>query len=1469
VEQAGSAHAESYQLFLVDRLTDQARIDGLEREIRRILVDVLAATSDYPAMRERCARLQENLAGRLDSAGSPQLPESPSRIREYIEFLNWLEADNFIFLGYREYEVVESGGVRFARVVPDSGLGILRDHTLSSFSRPVPVEDLPEEVRKQMAGPPVLLVAKANTESEIHRAALLDYIGVKEFDGAAQLIGERRFLGLFTSRAYSAPIEEIPILRQKLKKVLEIDRAPVGSHDYKQIVNVFNSIPLGELFLLEPDDLQRNIRDIMSVERERGVRLQIRVDPLKRGLIVMVIMPRERFNSDVRSRIQNYLAGQLQARQVEYHLAMTDEDDNQARFHFFFATTIRSDQIDQLLLEREVTALTRTWDDRLEEVFSQAEGEAGLQLADRYCRFLSDGYKAEVPIEDAVRDVRNIESLGEQPFVVDLVNPDTARDPERTTYLRLYHTRELALNEIFPILENLGLQVFEQIFYRLRLTDSSAASIDIFRVQDPKGARVDPDLDGRRLKESLLAVLTRGARNDRLNRLVLSAGLTIREIALLSAYRGYLFQVAPATSLTFITDTLLAYPECAGRLVNFFRERFSPGPEPEREARVERAREDALSSLNQVSTLPEDEILRFLIVLVEATVRTNFYLSQPHISLKIHSRQLERIPEPKPFFEIFVSSPALEGIHLRGGRIARGGIRWSDRPDDFRTEVLGLMKTQMTKNALIVPEGSKGGFVLKAPPADRTLLKEHVREQYRTFIRGLLDLTDNIVEGTTVHPKDLVVYDDFDPYLVVAADKGTATFSDLANEVSNEYGFWLGDAFASGGSHGYDHKEEGITAKGAWECVGRHFRELGLDPHRDTFAVAGIGDMSGDVFGNGMIYSDRIRLLAAFNHLHIFIDPNPDPAVSFEERLRLFANPSLTWMDYDRDRLSPGAGIFPRFAKSIPLSPEIRELIETTSEQMSSAELVRSILRLRVDLLWNGGIGTYVKARNQRHSDVGDPQNDGVRIDASELRARVVGEGGNLGLTQPARIEYALLGGRINTDAIDNSGGVDMSDHEVNIKILLNSQMSRGHLSFDARNRILSEMTSEVSRLVLSNNYRQALCLSLAQRSANRDWEGFAALQRFLTTQGLLKPAVEFLPEPEELILRNRSSQSYTRPELSVLLAYTKMALKRALLESSLPDEAALEQYLYNYFPAQIRERMRAGIQTHPLRSEIIATRITNLVVDRLGIDFLFGVIESTESEPAEAVRATVAAHEILDLPGFVEQITNLDDQLKPDDQYDSLNDLTVAVRGIVHWLLLGAEQKEDFTALIETYRAPLKQLIQGLEQLLPSKTEKRRFQTRKQRAIAAGFSEEFASELAAADYAASGMGVVDIVIATGTPLDQAARRFYALGELFSLGWLRDELRPVRSADRWDSVARGGLTADLRHVQRQLTILHLRENGEQEVSVQAFLKREKRLVERITQTIRKMKEQRKVDLAGGMVVGRLLMQLLENLERGG
>ncbi|MDZ7706223.1 MAG: NAD-glutamate dehydrogenase [Trueperaceae bacterium] len=1453
----GQATQEAFELYFVRRENDPEKQRALQQSVREVLRDVRLATGAYAEMCDKAAAVAESLEQVRDRSAQGYFRERGPELEEYAKFLRWLVDDNFVFLGYREYDIKELGGVPHLQVTPDSGVGILSKIEESGYREPVPLEEIPQGLRERVTGGKVLIVTKTNAESTVHRPARMDYVGVKKLSDSWQVRGERRFVGLFTSKALSTPIEETPILRRKLEQVLERDDAAPGSHDAKEIVSIFNSMPRTELFWSDTARLHKDIRTVMGMAHEHGVRLTLRPDPLSRGVAVMVIMPRERFNARVREKIQQLLTERLEASHVDYQLAM-GEDEAQVRFHFFFTTEMSHFDVNLPALENDVAELTRTWDDHLRERLADSYGEMdGRQLAERYLSAFDERYKADMPSLAALRDIENIEKLGTDPYLVDVVNPLE----DDATHLKIYHLRDsLVLSDVMPILENLGCRVLEQISYVARL-EGGSRGIDIFRVQNTDQQPLDVREDGARLIEALRDLLAGEAENDRLNGLVLYGNLSIRDVALLRAYQMYYAQLSAVTSRRFINDTLLRHPHIAALLYRSFRARFEPGL-TDREESFEQLKSDFLDSLNDVASLPEDRTLRELFGLVEATVRTNFFRDKRFISYKVDSAKVASMPEPRPMFDIIVASPDVEAIHLRGGKVARGGIRWSDRPDDFRTEVLGLMKTQMTKNAVIVPVGSKGGFIVKNAPAGRDALKDYVRAQYQTFMRGMLELTDNMVGGEVAPPDDLVSYDEPDPYLVVAADKGTATFSDLANETAAEYDFWLGDAFASGGSYGYDHKEEGITARGAWECVERHFRELGRDVHNEPVSVVGIGDMSGDVFGNGMVHTDTLEVIAAFNHLHIFLDPNPDPAASYQERKRLFELPRSSWEDYDTSLISEGGGVYSRYAKSITLTPQVRDALGTDAEALSGQALIQAILKAPVDLLWNGGIGTYVKSSHERHAEVGDSSNDTVRIDADDLRAKVVGEGGNLGFTQLARIEFARAGGKINTDAIDNSGGVDMSDREVNIKILLQPLVRSGEFSFVQRNRLLEEMTDDVSNLVLGDNYRQSLSLSLAERRSQDDLGLFEALQLELTEQGGLNPQVEFLPGAKAFEERHRAGEALTRPELAILLAYSKMVAYGRLLDTDLPDEPFFQHYLFDYFPQALRDRVPEAIREHSLRREITATQFTNTVTDLMGLTFIYRNVRDTGATRTEVLRAALVAFEVLEVSALTERIYALDGVVSAQTQYEALAELVLTTESVVQWMLLSGDSVGDVKAYTEVYQQPLTTLRQSLSERLPER-ELERFEERRAAFAAQGVPHDLAGEIVSLDYLPSGMGVIDVSRSAEVSLDVAAEAFYALGDRLALGWLRDNVLGLASETRWEKISQGGLVMDLRQVQRRLTSRYLSARRDEEgLELSTFLSRHGRLLERYDQDLQVIRAD-DLTLASANVLARVLLQMAE------
>ncbi len=1453
------AQAEAFELWFVDREDDPERLERLRAGVTSVLHDVYLATDDYEAMRARARDVAGYLrALRSRSAQSPHRDRA-EELEEYAAFLEWLDDDHFVFLGYRGYDLIDQGGEWALRVEPDSGLGVLRKAT-SRYHDPMPVSQISPGLRERVLVGPTLIVTKTNAEATVHRAARMDYVGVKKLGDGWQVLGEQRFVGLLTSKAYGVRAEQVPILRRKLRQVLELDGAVPGSHDYKQIVSVFNSLPRADLFWADAATVHREIRTIMGFDQERSVRVLVRPDPLERGLGVMVSLPRDRFDAHVRQRIQNHLTGVLAARHVDYQLTM-GENEALVRLHFFLSTDKRIGDVDVKALERDAGELTRTWDDHLATRLTLAYGEPeGRRLAERYARGFDARYKADTSTSAALRDVEHLERLATVGTHVDVVQPVDDRRGEDVTLVRVYHPGSgMALSDVLPMLENLGFRVLEQVPYRVD-AGGERLGLDVFKVQDASGHAIDVRAHGARLMEAVEAILRGEAEYGRLGRLVLYGGLTIREVALLRAYQMYYAQLNPVASHRFVTETLLAHPAVAKRLFERFAVRFDPQLEGDREAAEAAADEAFYDALGEVTSLAADQVLRGIADLIRASVRCDYYEGHPWIAFKVDSSQVSTMPDPRPMFEIAVAGLHVEGAHLRGGRVARGGLRWSDRPDDFRTEVLGLMKTQMTKNAVIVPVGSKGAFVLKGAPTDRDALRAFVEAQYRVFVRALLSLTDNRVADTIVHPPGLVIHDGPDPYLVVAADKGTATFSDAANAVAAEVGFWLGDAFASGGSSGYDHKKEGITARGTWAAVRRHFRELGIDVHRDTFTAVGIGDMSGDVFGNGMIYTDRVKLVAAFNHQHVFLDPDPDPAASALERRRLFELPRSTWADYDRSALSTGGGVFERGAKRIVLTDEVRALLGIEAAAVSGQDLVKAILRAPVDLLWNGGIGTYVKASSERHAEAGDTTNDDVRIDAPELRARIVAEGGNLGLTQLARIEYARAGGLIHTDAIDNSAGVDLSDHEVNLKLALRPLVATGELSLVQRDRVLREVTDEVCDLVLLDNARQALALALAARRSRVDLALFDSLIEYLTERGQLDPHVEQLPTRRQLADRERSDEGLAKPELAIVLAYVKMGLYRRLLETDLPDEPAFQPYLERYFPALVVERFEGAVRQHPLHREITATQMTNVVVDLLGITFVHRSIRDTGASPIEVVRSALIALEVLEVPAFVARLEAAAPEMAAEAELVAYEAVAHAVDGVVRWMLLNDLSGAVAPTFIAAYRGPLAKLREGLSDLLP--TPERRRMVKAAKALAkVGLPTELAADVAAFEYLPSAMGVVDVAHRTGATLVEAGKRFFAIGERLQLGWLRDHVQALPAVDRWEKIAMGGLVMDLAQAQHDLAERYVRARADEPaLGVDDFLARTPNVLKRYDAALRQIVEGDALSMASAGVVVRLLAQ---------
>ena len=1269
---------ESFLHFEVDPLRDPTAAPGVEEEVRGSLREAAMAAEDFVQMRSALLSVARGLA-----AERPKDPALRAELAEAAEFLQWLNKGNFIFLGYRAYDLEARAGRKSLTVAPRSGLGILRDTSTSTYHQPVPLESLAPEVRRRFEQMLFPLISKTNRESRVHRRARMDYIGIKKLSPDGEVAGEQRFLGFFTSQALNHMASEIPVLRRKLAAILARAQVLEGSHDYKEIVNVFNGLPKEELLTTTDEEIHRMIDLVCEVQAREGISVLCQRDNLGVGASVMVILPRDRFSSEARQRIQAAFARRFGSEPVYYRLALGDEQT--ARLHFYFQVPPGSPLPAGESLEMDVGRAVRTWEDRLREALERGLGaERGQDLARRLGAALPSTYRDTFDPAEAVRDLPIVEELSARPGVRVEIEGGPARGDEPTTLIRFYRSpAKFYLSDVMPILTNLGLRVIDELTFRIESRSVPAVYLHTIRVQDGRAGAIRPVARERwpDLASAILDLIAERYENDGLGALVVSAGLTVRQVELLRTYVHYFRQLRVPYAGTSITAALNDHPGIAARLVAHFEARFRPAPGMDpRAAAAARAEElaasqkEVLALLDEVKDLAGDRILRGLLELINATVRTSYFQKAgglTRISIKLQSKAVSVMPRPRPLFEIFVHNVEMEGIHLRSGKVARGGIRWSDRRDDFRTEVLGLMHTQLIKNAVIVPDGSKGGFVLKRAAEPREELARQVERQYRSLISGLLDLTDNLVDGRVVHPPETVIHDGPDPYLVVAADKGTATFSDLANSLAAEYRFWLADAFASGGSHGYDHKKEGITARGAWECARHHFRELGVDPDGEL-TVAGIGDMSGDVFGNGLLLSRRFKLLAAFDHRNIFLDPAPDPAASFEERRRLFELPRSSWEDYDPKVISAGGGVYRRDAKRIALTPEVRALLGVTAEALTGEDLVRELLKMPVDLLWNGGIGTYVRASGESNAEVGDSRNDAVRVTAAELRARVVSEGGNLGFTQAGRVEFALAGGKINTDFIDNSAGVDLSDHEVNIKIALAGVIRAGGLDPADRDRLLKDMTAEVSGQVLRNNLLHAQTLSLEEPASREDLADHQALAAELAGAELLDPRLERFPDALELKRRAAGKLGLTRPELALLLSFAKIAVSRALRESELVETAGFESYLRDYFPGPIRRRFASSLAAHPLRREIAVSVLINELVARVGLTFVSRLRGEMGAGVADVVRAWRVADGLLQGPELVPALADLlaGGKLPVPAAYRVMGDYRRAVEDLTRWLL-------------------------------------------------------------------------------------------------------------------------------------------------------------------------------------------------------
>jgi glutamate dehydrogenase len=1449
--------AESWTHIEITRL-DADEAARLEADLQRVLGDVRASVEDYPRMQAKAVWVADELAAAdLNYPGEQAGPESDAEVEA---LLRWLADDHFTFLGYREYDLEDGPDGMALQAVPGTGLGVLRHdkHGPTSFAA------LPPEVRARAREPKRLVLTKANSRSTVHRPAYLDYVSVKRIDSSGQVTGEYRFLGLYTHSAYTESVIRIPVLRRRLGEVLESAGLTADSHDGKDLGGVLESYPREELFQTSAAELIPIVAGVLRLRERRQTRLFLRKDIYGRYMSCLVYLPRDRYTTNVRLRAQEILRTALYGAQVDYS-AMIGESPV-ARLHI----VVRAPRgrllpdVDPGELERKIAAAARSWDDDFAEEAVVKLGEQRARALMAMCGdSIPETYKADVPASAAVSDLKLVtrlkESGGNIAFEVweseSFVGgtPVTEEAPgagRRVWRLTIYRTGSpITLTDVLPRLQHMGLEVVDEHPYEF----STAQPFWIYdfglRRRAGSEARAGASLDSvKPLFEDALGALWRGdIEDDGFNGLVLNAHLSWQQVMVLRAYAKYLRQIGVTFSQDYIEQVLASNITITRLAVRLFESRFDPDRQQGATERSEAITEEIRGELDEVASLDQDRILRAYWGLINATLRTNHFNARPqghapYLVVKLDAAKVPDLPAPRPKFELFVYSPRFEGVHLRFGDVARGGLRWSDRREDFRTEILGLAKAQEVKNSVIVPSGAKGGFVCKQlpPPGDREAYQGEVLACYRMLISAMLDVTDNLEAGQVVPPSGVVCHDGDDPYLVVAADKGTATFSDTANEIAQDRGFWLGDAFASGGSEGYDHKKMGITARGAWESVKFHFQTLRTNLDETEFTVAGIGDMSGDVFGNGMLLSRCIKLVAAFDHRHVFVDPDPDPAISFAERSRLFALPRSSWADYDRSLISAGGGVWPRSAKSVPVSPETRAAlgVADTVTALPPDQLISAILAAPVDLLWNGGIGTYVKAATQTHADAGDRSNDAVRVDASQLRARVIGEGGNLGLTQEARIEYALSGGLVNTDFIDNSAGVDTSDHEVNIKILLDGAVRDGELTPADRNDLLHQMTGEVGQLVLQHNYQQNRALAAARAQAAQMLHVHSRYIRKLERDHQIRRRLDVLPGAKEIAERRSAGTGLTAPEFSVLLAQTKIASAQEILASRLPGDPFLRGVLTEYFPVPLRQRYAGRMGSHRLHREIITTAVVNDMVDRSGITFVFRLSEETGASVPDITAAWLVAREVFDLPGFWAQVEALDGQVDTSVQILlSLEGRKLTERAS-RWLLHSRRAAFDIRQTIDFLAGGVLTVGAGLPKLLAGR-DLAGFEDRRDSFTLQGVPGELAERVAAMVAAYSAFDIVDTAASIGRSVEETAEVYFDIADRLQITRLRDRITALPRDDRWNAMARAALRDDLYNAHASLAkdVLMVTGPGSPEERLAAWTQRNDPAVRRATQTL--------------------------------
>lgn len=1461
-DQAGK---ESFIYIEVDRNTNETSLADLTATLEGILEEIRLSVADFSKMREMATECRAGLEHSAKQLTNEQLSEGTA-------FIDWLVSNHFTFIAAERFSLVERNDKKYIERDNQVSLGGFRKykHGADFYA----LDELPPEEQQLIVAPQPVSFSKSGVRSKVHRPAYFDYVIVKRFNDEGVVVGGTRFMGLYTSKVYMESPFLIPFVRKKVQTILDATPFERNGHNYKELTRILEVYPREELLLSDKAHLYTTSIEILNIQERRQTRVFLRRDSRSKFISVLVYTPRDLYNTALRRKMQDVLSEFLQPLDVEFTTFFSESI--LARTHFSLRVDPDKDiQVDSNIIERRIKHIVRSWEDDLGAALNDYFGEErGVELHQLYRHAFKASFRDTFAPRTAVVDVQHLSQLEGGKGIAMSLYKEIEEDESHFKF-KLYNAdRLLPLSDIIPVLENLGLRVIGEHPYEVKRSDDRRFYIHDFTLEYGLRAEVDIHEVKALFQDAFEAVWEEYAENDGFNRMVLGGKLSWREIAILRAYARYMKQIRFGFSEQYIADTLCRYISISSLLIKLFNVRFSVElNEDTRYRRFEKLEADFFEALDSVEQLNEDKILRRFHELMKATLRTNVFQEdaegtpKPYFSFKINPHAIANIPLPRPMFEIFVYSPKVEGVHLRGGPVARGGLRWSDRVEDFRTEVLGLVKAQQVKNAVIVPVGAKGGFVAKqlAKTTDRESFFNEGVSCYKIFISALLDITDNLVEGKVVPPPQVMRHDDDDTYLVVAADKGTATFSDIANEIAESRGFWLGDAFASGGSVGYDHKKMGITARGAWVSVQRHFREKGINVQEEAFSVIGIGDMAGDVFGNGMLLSEHIKLVAAFNHLHIFIDPDPDEAKSYAERKRMFELPRSSWQDYDASLMSAGGGIFPRSAKSIDISEQMKQRFGLVKDKMAPNDLIKALLKSNVDLIWNGGIGTYVKGSSETHADVGDKANDALRVNGQELNAKVVGEGGNLGMTQLARVEFGLKGGASFTDFIDNAGGVDCSDHEVNIKILLNQMVAEGDMTKKQRDKLLADMTQEVSDLVLKNNYRQTQAISLAYSDAKTHLDEYTRLIRDFESAGKLDRELEFIPDEELLCDRKSKSLGLSRPELSVLISYAKAELKESLNCTMISEDEYLAKAIETAFPQTLVDQFEAPLYGHRLRAEIVATQLANDVVNCMGITFVNRLKDSTGARVTDILKAYVAARDVFKIDSYWSRIEALDYKVPTAIQEEMMAGFMRLLRRAARWFLKNrrgelnvAKEVEHFAKRADKIGHILKDMLHGRAQQI--------WQERYDRYIAVGVPDELATVSAATHSLFSALSIIEAADHTGKSIDDVAHTYFALGDRLELDWFMEHVNNLIAHNHWQALARESYRDDLDWQQRTLTesVISKQGSADTHAAIDAWVEEYEDLVNRWNRILAELRDADEFEFAMFAVALRELLDLAQS-----